>query len=237
MMKFEEIGYASVKGMLHEDGNIPNQDAYSVKRYKFGTILVVSDGLGSKKKSAVGARAVAKAVDKAVQIWNAYAEKDIRLLLPLIVSVWSMEIFPYSQKDCGATCLFAIILNDGHVYLGQLGDGSIYVSLNDELQLIREKEDDFTNLTVCMGGFSSYSDWSLKEYYVGNKPFGIVMMTDGVSETIVDEKKEDFVKLLFKRLSECENLLRRNNLVYKILSEWNPVSAGDDRTLICYRRR
>lgn len=236
-MRVEEIGYASVKGMLHESGNIPNQDAYSVKRYKFGTILTVSDGLGSKRHSDIGAKAVGKAVDRAVQIWNGYSEKDIRLLLPLMVSIWNMEIFPYSQKECGATCLFSIIANDGHVYAGQLGDGSIYILTENKLRLVREREDDFTNLTVCMGGFSSYSDWSLKDYYVGNKSLGIVMMTDGVSETIVEEKKEDFINLLFRRLSECDNLSERNHLVYKILSEWNPVSAGDDRTLICYRRR
>lgn len=236
-MKLEEFGYASVKGMLHESGNIPNQDAYSVKRYKFGTILVVSDGLGSKKYSDLGSKAVGKAVDRAVQIWNGYAEKDIRLLLPVIVSIWNMEIYPYSQKDCCATCLFAVIAEDGHVYVGQLGDGSIYISTEDGLQLVREKEDEFTNLTVCMGGFSSYSDWSLKEVNVGNKPFGIVMMTDGVSETVIDGKKEAFINLLFKKLSECESLSKRNNFIYKILSEWNPVSAGDDRTLICYRRR
>lgn len=236
-MRFEEIGYASVKGMLHENGNIPNQDAYSVKRYKFGTILVVSDGLGSKSHSDIGSKAVGKTVDKAVQIWSSYQDKDIRLLLPLMVSVWNMEIYPYLQKDCGATCLFAIITIDGHVYLGQLGDGSIYISIDNELQLLKEKEDDFTNLTACMGGFSSYAEWSLKDIEVGEKSFGIVMMTDGVSETIMDEKKEEFINLLFRRLSECENLSRRNNLIYRILSEWNPVSAGDDRTLICYRRR
>ena len=236
-MRFEEVGYASVRGVLHEEGNIPNQDAYSVKRYKFGTILVVSDGLGSKKHSDIGSKAVGKAINKAVQIWNAYAERDIRLLLPLMVSIWNIEIFPFTQKECGATCLFAIISNDGHVYAGQLGDGNIYISIDDELHLVREKEDDFTNLTVCMGGFSSYSEWCLKDFIVENKPFGIVMMTDGVSETIVENKKTEFINLLFRRLSECENLAKRNNLIYKILSEWNPVSAGDDRTLICYRRR
>lgn len=236
-MRLEEIGYASVRGMLHNTGNVPNQDTYSVKRYKFGTILVVSDGLGSKKHSEYGSKAVGKAVDRAVQIWSGYTVKDIRLLLPLIVSIWNMEIYPYSQKDCGATCLFAIIAKDGHVYLGQLGDGSVYFSIDNELKLVREKDDDFTNLTVCMGGFSSYADWCLKDIYVGEKPLGIVMMTDGVSETIIDEKKEEFISLLFKRLSEHENLSKRNNFIYKILSEWNPVSAGDDRTLICYRRR
>ena len=236
-MNLEEIGYASVRGVLHKNGNIPNQDAYSVKKYKFGTILVVSDGLGSKSHSDIGSKAVGKAIDKAVQIWNGYHEKDIRLLLPLVVSIWNMEIFPYSQKDCGATCLFAIIAKNGHVYVGQLGDGSIYISIDNELQLVKEKEDDFTNLTVCMGGFSSYSDWSLKDIDVGKKSIGIVMMTDGVSETLVDEKREEFINLLFRRISEFDSLQKRNNLVYKILSEWNPVSAGDDRSLICYRRR
>lgn len=236
-MYLEEIGYASVKGILHKEANIPNQDAYSVKKYKFGIILVVSDGLGSKKHSDIGSKAVSKAIDRAVHIWNEYREKDIRLLLPLTVSIWNMEIFPYSQKDCGATCLFAIITKNGHVYLGQLGDGNIYYVVDNEMKLVKDKEDDFTNLTVCMGGFSSYSDWSLKDIEVGKKPIGIVMMTDGVSETLIDEKREEFVSLLFRKISECENLQKRNNLIYKILSEWDPVSAGDDRTLICYRRR
>lgn len=235
-MYWEEIGYASVKGMLHENFNIPNQDAYSVRRYKFGTILVVSDGLGSKKHSDIGSKAVGKAVNKAVQIWNEYREKDIRLILPLIMSIWNMEIFPYSQNECGATCLFAIIAN-GHVYFGQLGDGNIYYLIDDELKLVKEKEDDFTNLTSCMGSFSGYLDWSLKDIDVGNKTIGIVMMTDGISETLIEDRKEAFIKLLFRRISECDNLQKRNNLIYKILSEWNPINAGDDRTLICYRRR
>ena len=101
----------------------------------------------------------------------------------------------------------------------------------------REKEDDFTNMTICMGGFTSYSDWSLKDYFVGNKAIDIVLMTDGVSETLVETKKIEFITLLLRKISECEDLPKRNNLIYKILSEWNPVSAGDDRTLICYRRR
>lgn len=236
-MRVEEIGCASVRGLLHEKSGQPNQDAYSVKRYKFGTILVVSDGLGSKPFSARGSKSVGRAVDRAVQIWNGYKEKDIRLLLPLVVSIWNLEIFPYTQKDCCATCLFAIVLNDGYVYLGQLGDGSIYLSLDHELQLLKEKEDDFTNVTVCMGSFTGYADWSLKKIFVGHRPFGMVMMTDGVSETIIEDRREAFIQLLFKRISACENLSERNNFIYQVLSEWNPVNAGDDRTLICYRRR
>jgi hypothetical protein len=236
-MKYEEIGYSSVRGSLHERNHAPNQDSYSVKKYKFGTVLVVSDGLGSKRHSDVGAKSVAKAVDKAVQIWNGYDERDLRLLLPLIVSLWNMEIFPYEAKECGATCLFAIITNDGYLYAGQLGDGNIYISFGDKLQLVCSKEDDFTNLTVCMGGFKGYTDWSLKRMEIGNSSVDIVMMTDGVSETIIEEKKEEFVKLLLRRISAQPNLSARNNFIYKILSEWNPVNAGDDRTLICYRRK
>ena len=236
-MSLEEIGYASVKGILHENDGTPNQDAYSIKKYNFGTVLVVSDGLGSKKHSDSGSRSVCKAVSKAARIWNEYHENDIRLLLPLIVSIWNMEIYPYPQKSCGATCLFAIVSNDGNIYIGQLGDGSIYVSTDNGLELLKSKDDDFASITLCMGEFSSFLDWSLRVIHLGNKPFGIVMMTDGVSDTIIEEKKEDFINLLFKKLSECDNQKKRKRLVNRILSNWDPASAGDDRTLICYRRR
>lgn len=236
-MRYEEIGYSSVKGSIHSRDNTPNQDFYSVNRYKFGTVLVVSDGLGSKKHSDVGSKSVAKAVNRAVRIWNGYDEKDLRLLLPLIVSIWNMEIYPYEAGDCGATCLFIIITNDGCLYSGQLGDGNIYISTGDRLQLVSSKEYDFTNLTVCMGSFKGYSDWSLKKIEIGKTPIDIVMMTDGVSETIIEEKKEEFVSLLLRRISSLPDLSARNNFIYKILSEWNQVNAGDDRTLICYRRK
>lgn len=236
-MKLEEIGYASVRGTLHFKDGSPNQDAYSVKRYQFGTVLVIADGLGSKPHADIGAKAAGKAVNRAIQIWNTYENKDIRLLLPLLVSLWSMEIFPYAQKECSTTCLFAFVAKDGTLYLGQLGDGAIYLSLDGEVQILQEKEDKFSNMTLCLGGFSGYADWSLRQIDYTGKELCIAMMTDGVAETLVNGQQEKFVTLLWKRISAFGNRLERNHFIYRLLSEWNPASAGDDRTLICYKRR
>jgi len=233
-MKAEILGYSSVKGMLHEQKNTPNQDSYIVKKYKFGTVMVVSDGLGSHKFSDIGSQAVCRSVCQAIQLWNQYKEKDIRLLIPLIHSLWSMEVYPYSKKECGATCLFAFVSNENKLYAGQLGDGNIYISIDDDISLLQIKEDDFSNFTSGMSGISSFNEWSLKEYDIKGKKLRFCMMTDGVSETLVEKTKLDFLEMLWKKVRSASNLPARNRLVYKLLKNWNPVNSGDDRTLVYY---
>ena len=134
-MKCEVIGYSSVRGALHEKSGLPNQDSYLVKQFKFGTLLVMSDGLGSHLHSDVGSLSVCRSVSRAVQLWQEYRCNDIRLLIPLLHSLWGIDIFPYPKNECGATCLFALLNNDNVLYLGQLGDGSIFYCIGDELKL------------------------------------------------------------------------------------------------------
>ena len=62
-------------------------------------------------------------------------------------------------------------------------------------------------------------------------------MTDGVSETLVENKRNDFVNLVWKRVAEKNNVVERNNLIFKLLDQWNSVNAGDDRTLISYEKK
>ena len=134
-MKREVIGYSSVRGALHEIGRLPNQDSYLVKQFKFGTLLVVSDGMGSHPHSDVGSHSVCLSVSRAIQLWHEYRCDDIRLLIPLLHSLWGMDVFPFPKNECGATCLFAFLSDDNLLYLGQLGDGNIYYSVGDELIL------------------------------------------------------------------------------------------------------
>ena len=62
-------------------------------------------------------------------------------------------------------------------------------------------------------------------------------MTDGVAETLVESRRNEFVKLLWKHLSEKNNICERNNMINRLLEDWNPVNAGDDRTLVSYEKR
>lgn len=235
-MKQEKIAYSSVRGLLHEQKNIINQDSYIVKQYKFGTVLVVSDGLGSHKHSDIGSQAACKAVCDCIQKWIQYKEKDIRLLIPLIHGYWGMEIFPYLKKECGATCLFAFISNEGKLYVAQLGDGDIFICIEDKIEILNVKEDEFSNFTSGLGNITSFEEWTIKEYEISNKNVKLILMTDGVSETLIQNKKEEFVKLLWQKMGTLESLSLRNNMIHSLLRDWNSVNAGDDRTIVCYTK-
>lgn len=233
-MRCERLGYSSVMGAMHERYKLPNQDAYLVKRMKCGTLLVVSDGMGSHPHSEIGAQAVCRSVSKAVQIWLEKGCHDVRLLIPILHALWRLEIFPYPKDECGATCLFSFVDFEGRTYLGQLGDGSIFFDVGDGTQILKTKDDDFTNLTTGMNSISGYSDWCLTSLETEQKNIRICLMTDGVSETLVENRKIDFVNLLWKKIAEKNNQVERNNLVFRMLDQWNPVNAGDDRTLVSY---
>ena len=236
-MKDEFLGYSSVKGSLHVTSRLPNQDSYLVKRFKFGTLLVVSDGMGSHPYADIGSDSVCRCVSKALQIWNEQGCQDIRLLIPLLHSLWNIDIYPYMKNECGATCLFAFIGINGKIHLGQLGDGCIFYDFGYGTEILKIKDDDFANLTSGINNIRSFEDWSLKTFEVTEQSIKICMMTDGVSETLVEDRRNAFVELLWKRIAEKTNVIDRNRLVFRILEQWNPVNAGDDRTLICYEKR
>lgn len=236
-MKNECIGYSSVRGNLHIKDGLPNQDSYLVKRYKFGTVLIVSDGMGSHKHADVGSHSVCKAVSEAIQIWVNAKCDDIRLLIPIIHSLWNLDIYPYSRRECGATCLFAFLSIQGKLYMGQLGDGNIYYRVDEQFFVLKTKEEDFANLTTGVNDIKSYEDWTLVSIDTAGKKVAVSLMTDGVSENLVENRKQEFVELIWKKLSSRSNLSERNNIIYKILRQWNPVNAGDDRTIVCYEKR
>ncbi len=236
-MKHEVIGYSSVRGALHEKGGLPNQDSYLVKQFHFGTLIVVSDGMGSHLHSDFGSHSVCRSVSRAVRLWQEYHCDDIRLLVPLLHSLWGMDAFPYPKNECGATCLFAFLSNENVLYLGQLGDGCIFYSIGDELALLKNKEDEFTNLTTGMSSIRSFEDWRLAAFCADDTPVKLCLMTDGVAETLIESRRDEFVKLLWKRLAEKTNVCERNNMIYRLLKDWNPVNAGDDRTLVSYERK
>ncbi|MCD8238648.1 MAG: protein phosphatase 2C domain-containing protein [Clostridiales bacterium] len=235
-MKNAILGYGSVRGSSHKQKGIKNQDYCIVKEFKFGTVLAVADGHGSHKNAHIGSRAACRAVIKAVKLWNSYKEKDFRLLIPLIHSIWNIEIYPFRRNECGTTCLFAFHSNTGRLWAGQLGDGNIFIRIDDKTELIAGKEEEFSNITVGMSSVSSFSDWKLKEYITGEKSVAVCLMTDGVSETLIDETKEDFVKYIWEELRSKADLSETKRFLRNILSSWNTVNAGDDRTLASYER-
>ena len=55
-------------GPSHIKSGLPNQDAWLSRKYKWGEIIAVSDGVGSRARSDIGSKAICKSVVQASKI-------------------------------------------------------------------------------------------------------------------------------------------------------------------------
>jgi serine/threonine protein phosphatase PrpC len=210
-------------GPLHVKENIPNQDSYIVRKYSWGIVGVVCDGLGSKKYSHIGSKALVKAVTKTAHLFN--FEKDLILFEPLLKSLWDIYIFPYSHNDTATTLLFTII-KDNKVYTGRVGDGAI-VLLGDKDVVVDEDKDMFTNFTTPFGRDLKI-EW---EVYNEEDIDSIVLCSDGISEDI---KNDSLLPFFNNYVETYKNKLpnKRNYEIKQWLKQWPVKGHTDDKTIV-----
>ena len=110
---------ASVIGPMHVKNRIPNQDSWMARQYKWGNVVVVSDGLGSKPHSDHGSKMACLAVFEAARAYQKNRQSKVTDILRLIHANWLVNISPFSASDCSATCLFVIQIGD-QLTLGRL---------------------------------------------------------------------------------------------------------------------
>ena len=210
-------------GPLHIKENLPNQDSYGVKKYSWGVVGVVCDGLGSKKYSEKGSLALVKAITQAAKIFD--FNKDINLFEPLLKSLWDINIFPYSESDTSTTLLFTIIKHS-KVYIGRVGDGAIGIFGKNSL-LVEEDKDMFTNYTVPFGREEKIS-WAI---FDEDDVKDVVMCSDGISEDIHKDK----ILLFFQNyITSYKNILstKRNYEIKNWLKNWPVKGHSDDKTIV-----
>jgi serine/threonine protein phosphatase PrpC len=210
-------------GPLHIKENIPNQDSFIVKKYSWGIVGVICDGLGSKKYSHIGSNALVSAIAKAAQLFD--FEKDINLFEPLVTSLWDINIYPYTPNETSTTLLFSIVKNK-KVYIGRVGDGAIVV-LGKESILLEEDKNMFTNYTTPFG-----RDQKIQWYiFAENVIDSIVMCSDGISEDLKKDKSLDF----FQNYIDDYKNMQSNKRVYEIkqwLKNWPVKGHSDDKTIV-----
>jgi len=210
-------------GPLHIKENIPNQDSYVVKKYSWGIVGVVCDGLGSKKYSHIGSEALTKAVIKAAKIFD--FNKDINLFEPLLKSLWDITVFPYMQNEVSTTLLFTII-KDKKVYIGRVGDGAIAIFGKENL-LVEEDKDMFTNYTTPFG-----REEKIKWYFFDACEIDyIVMCSDGISEDIQKDKMIDFFQNYVTNYKNI-SIQKRVSEIKSWLKNWPVKGHTDDKTIV-----
>lgn len=224
---------ASVIGQSHVMNGTCNQDFFVIKKNKFGVAMSVCDGVGSNKFSQYGSKAACKAICKVFKLYSKkIIEKD---------SIGNKIEFYYKrfvkkkyQSAAGTTCLFAYVLSNNEIIIGQAGDGVILIKVDDKFIVFQNKTDDFMNEVSALSCTSDYHNWKIKNLKFSdndNSLLQLLLSTDGISEDIIPEKREEFFDF-FMNLST-----RKHKGLKDKLLNWDVPGSIDDKTVITFNWR
>lgn len=228
------VNGASIRGKMHKENHLPNQDCYEIKRTSYGFSLCVCDGVGSHKYSKQGAKAASKAVYK---VFKLYYKKKIEKdeIGEKIRFYYNKNLRNKYRKEAGTTCLFAFIYKTDEIIIGQAGDGLILIKVDHRFATFQTKKDDFINEVCTLNGNHPFNSWKIRTLNFDSQQhstLSILLTTDGLSEDIIPEKRESLLDH-FMELSKK----RKDHRLLKELKKWNVPGSFDDKTIIVFRWR
>ena len=181
-----KITITSVIGPSHIDHHLPNQDAVFKKTWDDFWLVVVCDGLGSRKLSHIGAKVACHTVYEVVS--TSKFDSEPHLLAFNIHKIWHERLLKQGVdiKEANTTCLFAWGHSSGKVRLFQLGDGLIMAQTDNFYMLQNKVDKSFSNETTALGILRGWDDWSYATLQITKTRQGIALMTDGISDDITD---------------------------------------------------
>lgn len=222
---------ASARGPLHIKNKEPNQDSWLGVRRRYGALIVVCDGLGSRSEAEKGSKMACYAVRDAVNYWIRHCIESNELLIRLIHLMWSMRVSPSPIEDCATTCLFGLIRNDGTGLVAGLGDGAALIKHPQEkiIKVVWGRSG-FTNETKALGYTRQLGDWHIYPV-TGFKPKSTILLaSDGISDDLVEERLEDFMEHLIDEYGSLSPRLRTRTLAKELIN-WPTPSHSDDKTI------
>lgn len=226
-----QIWGSSVTGPLHQQQGIPNQDAWIARRYRWGHVLAVCDGLGSKPHSHLGSSAACAAVITAARCFQRHPQAGTEALLRLIHAHWLLNIAPLTASQCATTCLFAIHTAE-KVIVGRLGDGAIavYRAADEGCTLLCEdKQAAFSNLTASLHQAFKPELWQVAVFNP-QEVSAVFLCSDGIADDILPTAFTAFIHEMYRQYAA----LTPRNVVSDLrrwMTAWPVPGHSDDKTL------
>lgn len=221
---------ASVRGPEHRREGLPNQDAWLGRSSRKLALAVVCDGLGSRPRSATGARAACRAVGDAARLWGEVPDAPPDLLLRAIHANWNLRVHADGRDESATTCLFAMATADGRILLAQLGDGLVLLKTPGGTTSLEPPAERFGNATTGLGIASDIREWRLHLEPNVTGAASILLASDGVADDVLPEKREDFLNFLVSQHGPRPALARTRALT-KELRDWPTPRHRDDKTV------
>ena len=224
----------SLAGPSHIAKNIPNQDSFLFVRKRKYTLLIVSDGLGSKPHSHIGSAAACIAVKEELARFVKQRNQTLSIpaLLKNIVTRWEAVIQPHSPKDCSATCLF-LFTTRRKILVARLGDGMVCLlgkNPKNDIFLGDSKDGTFSNATFSLSDTHSTAEFNVNLF--DRFDFcGAVLTTDGISADMENGKELLFAKDVFSELDRMK-FWKRRAFLRNMMENWPVPHHTDDKTII-----
>lgn len=218
---------ASVAGPAHRALRRPNEDQWLGAAGAFGSLVVVSDGLGSKSQARHGARKACVATLRAVRDWHKAGTRSLDDLVGRIEPLWLAEIEPFHRSDCAATCLLALAHVGGSAYFAAIGDGMLAVRMRGVIERVEHpRGSSFSNETQSLG---SGGVWATRCFERSEIDMA-VLASDGVSDDLRPDRLADFVAWLNDEFAHLQPLARWRSL-RRELAQWPTPRHLDDKTI------
>jgi hypothetical protein len=117
-----------------------------------------------------------------------------------------------------------------------LGDGLLVYRAGGRFGVLGPERTGFSNQTEALGISSSWADWQVARLRLSAPGDGVVLMTDGISDDLVQSRREAFLEML---RSECGRRSRRRSRTWlrRHLEAWPTEAHGDDKTIAMIFRR
>lgn len=222
---------ASVQGPAHRRAGTPKQDAWLGIAGRFGSLVVVADGLGSRPYSRLGALAVCRATHRAVRELAAASEiGDADALFTRLEDHWHDEIAPREPNECSTTVSFSLVHRSGGVLLGQVGDGLVALKADGQIQPLVTERAGFGNETDGLGFDGRHPRWHSRWLPLPAIGFRVLLATDGVSDDLRPEFLGDFIAYVERELWPLTPAGRHRRLCAQ-LRAWPTPGHSDDKTL------
>jgi hypothetical protein len=219
-------------GPAHRHDGEPSQDACLCAKGRYGWLVVVSDGLGSRPHSDHGSKNACLAAKDAVRYWSANPLSPPERLAPLIQALWRTRIAPFRPEECATTCILALRQETGQWVIGGIGDGMAVIRRGDRdlTYVIGGARSGFINETVGLGVSTTAKDWRFVAYPEDPEATLAIVATDGISDDLIPERTPPFTTWL---VAEIEGLSprQRSKTMRAMLRDWPSAKHSDDKSI------
>jgi len=236
----------SVIGPIHKQLDIPCQDACDSGILSGYSVIVVADGLGSAKKSEIGAK---EAVGTAVQTWKkSISEKNNeeinyeQVLRRIVFSSRKALETKASEEQCDlqdlACTIIVVLAFEDNICVAHIGDGTVVAKTDQELLIVSEPEEsEYINEVVPL----TSKNWEihLRITKAISNIECVAAFTDGCQRASLLKTQnglrpyDRFFYPLFHYAQELDDLKQGEEQIRKFLSSQKMSdTSDDDKTLL-----